>query len=78
MLATGIRFIGYRWLSTGLYLGLGWLVTGGVLYTIGAFVYAAKRPNISARFGFHELFHVLVLAGSLSHFWLMYRYLMFL
>ncbi len=34
------------------------MVVGGVLYTIGAVVYALKRPNFFPRwFGFHEIFH---------------------
>lgn len=56
--------------------GFGWLLTGGLFYTVGAVIYGTKWPNLSPRFGFHELFHLFVLAGSLSHFWLMYRYLM--
>jgi hemolysin III len=42
------------------------VAAGGVLYTIGAIVYALQRPNFAPNvFGFHELFHVLtVLAAS--------------
>jgi hemolysin III len=41
------------------------LLTGGLLYTLGAIVYALKRPNPSPRFfGFHEIFHAFVIAGS--------------
>jgi hemolysin III len=43
------------------------LVAGGVLYTIGAVVYARRWPNPSPRvFGFHEVFHSFVIAGSAS------------
>lgn len=57
--------------------GVGWLVTGGILYSIGAIIYATKWPNISFRlFGFHEIFHVFVILGSLCHFWLMFRYIL--
>lgn len=46
-----------------------WLVAGGLIYTLGAVVYATKRPNpLPAHFGFHEIWHLFVLAGSLSHF----------
>ncbi|MGE5623659.1 MAG: hemolysin III family protein, partial [Methanocella sp.] len=45
-------------------------------YTLGALIYGFKWPNLTPAFGFHELFHVFVLLGSLSHFWLMFRYLM--
>jgi hemolysin III len=42
------------------------LAAGGVCYSLGAVVYAARRPNPwPAVFGFHELFHVLVVAGAL-------------
>jgi hemolysin III len=44
------------------------LVLGGLLYTAGGIVYALRRPNPSPRyFGFHEVFHALVIAGSLVH-----------
>lgn len=59
--------------------GIAWLLIGGVFYTIGAVIYALKRPNpIPGRFGFHEIFHLFVLAGSASHFWLMYRYILWI
>ena len=41
---------------------------GGIFYTVGAVIYALKRPNFSDRFGFHELFHLFILAGSISHY----------
>ena len=42
---------------------------GGLLYTVGAVVYATKRPNPWPRtFGFHEVFHTLVIAAALVHF----------
>ena len=41
---------------------------GGVSYTVGAVLYAAKRPNFSPEFGFHELFHLFILGGSLLHY----------
>lgn len=47
-----------------------WLiVTGGVMYTLGAAVYALKWPRLSPRwFGFHELFHSFTIAGFAAHF----------
>lgn len=51
------------------------LFLGGFFYTVGAFVYSYKKPNISDVFGFHELFHILVLFGTMSHFWCIYLYL---
>lgn len=45
------------------------IVLGGVLYTVGAGVFAAKWPNPSPRwFGFHEVFHSFTIGGWLSHF----------
>jgi hemolysin III len=45
------------------------LMLGAVAYTIGALVYAFKKPNFSkSLFGFHELWHSLVLAGFVCHF----------
>jgi len=47
-----------------------WLVLlGGIAYTIGAVVYAARRPDPWPKwFGYHEIFHALTLVGALSHF----------
>jgi hemolysin III len=45
------------------------IATGGVLYTIGAVVYALRRPDPWPRvFGFHEVFHALVIAAAALHF----------
>ena len=42
---------------------------GGVLYTLGAVVYAAHRPDPApAVFGYHEVFHTLVVAAALAHY----------
>ena len=78
-----------RWLSTTLYVVVGWIVVffipdliegagagvvvlvalGGILYTIGAIVYAAKWPNPSLRtYGFHEVFHTLTVAAFAAHY----------
>ncbi len=43
------------------------LLLGGILYTLGAVVYARKRPDPFPRvFGFHEVFHLFVIAGSIA------------
>jgi hemolysin III len=56
--------------------GVTWLVAGGVTYTVGAVVYALKRPNPFPRvFGYHEIWHLFVLAGSAFHFVLIARYI---
>jgi hemolysin III len=50
-------------------LVLSLIVAGGVLYTIGAVVYATKWPQISDTwFGFHEMFHSFTIAAFASHF----------
>jgi hemolysin III len=51
------------------------LVAGGLSYTIGAVIYALKRPNlIPGVFGFHELWHVMVLAGYGFHYFLILNF----
>lgn len=54
---------------------LGWLLAGGVIYSIGAVIYALKRPNLRPGvFDAHALWHLFVLAGSACFFWLIVRY----
>ena len=81
-----------RWLSTVLYLAMGWLAIaflpqltqslpvgafvwlgiGGLLYTMGAVVYATQKLNFyPGVFGFHEVWHLFVLGGSSAHFAMM-------
>lgn len=83
------------WLSSVLYILLGWicvlaftpiinglsqaaflwLLTGGIIYTIGGVIYALKLPLFNKRhaaFGTHEIFHLFVMAGSICHFIVMY------
>lgn len=50
------------------------LIVGGVTYTLGATIYAFKWPDPFPRvFGYHEVFHVLVVLGSGFHFFLNYN-----
>ncbi|MEG0898846.1 MAG: hemolysin III family protein [Oscillospiraceae bacterium] len=56
--------------------GIVLLVLGGISYTIGGVIYAIKKPNISKTFGFHELFHVFVLLGSLFHYLIVVLYVL--
>jgi hemolysin III len=42
---------------------------GGGLYTLGALAYATRRPNpVPAVFGYHEIFHLLVIGAAVVHF----------
>ena len=88
-----------RWITTSLYLAMGWVViiaiypmitsfkaansfgsliwllAGGIFYTVGGVIYGLKKPNFNNKyFGFHELFHIFVMLGSLCHFWFIYTY----
>ena len=51
-------------------LTVAWLVlAGGVLYSIGALVYATRRPDPApASFGYHEVFHALVVVAAMAHY----------
>jgi len=59
------RAVGFRTLL--------WLLVGGVFYSLGAVIYGLKKPNlIPGWLGFHEIFHVFIIMGSLSHFYFVY------
>ena len=85
-----------RWLSTVVYVSMGWLIVfaiepaidtipagalwwllyGGLAYTVGAIVYATKKPDPWPRwFGFHEIWHLFVMVGAFCHFWAIAFYL---
>lgn len=52
---------------TGFQLGM--VLAGGIVYTIGGVVYALHRPNPwPATFGYHEVFHTLVVVGAALHY----------
>lgn len=54
-----------------------WLLSGGLLYTIGGVIYALKLKVFNAKhehFGSHEIFHLFIMAGSFCHFIFMYQY----
>jgi hemolysin III len=75
---TGFLYIGLGWLATialpqlvrGMTVPqLTLLVTGGLLYTAGAIVFASKRPDPRpAIFGFHEVWHAFMVAAAACHF----------
>lgn len=52
------------------------LILGGVLYTIGALAYALKKPYLKPEIiGYHEVFHLLVVAAAACHFSIIYQLL---
>lgn len=88
-----------KWVSSVLYIGMGWtcvlaftqilnalspaafgwLLAGGIIYTVGGIVYALKLPFFNTRhknFGSHEIFHLFVMGGSACHFILMYAFIL--
>jgi hemolysin III len=50
-------------------MGLYWLIAGGVLYTVGAGFYLARRIPYN-----HAVWHLFVLAGSAAHFVAVFKY----
>ena len=53
------------------------LVLGGILYTIGGLIYGVKPKFLSFKnWGFHEIFHMFILFGSLCHFLCVYLYVL--
>jgi hemolysin III len=71
-------YIALGWVSAAIFgelpaaigwLGVAGLAAGGLLYTLGAIVYASERPNPSPKvFGYHEVFHVLVVVAAALHY----------
>lgn len=52
------------------------LILGGIFYSAGAVIYATKRPRLNLQLvGFHEIFHILVLAGSITHYIMVLKFL---
>ena len=57
--------------------GFGWLLAGGIIYTIGGIIYALKIPWFDKKFknfGLHEIFHLFVMGGSICHYISLYAY----
>ena len=55
-----------------------WLLTGGIIYTVGGIIYALRLPIFNSKhknFGSHEIFHLFVMGGSMCHFVVMYALL---
>ena len=50
-------------------IGFGLILSGALLYTLGALVYARHRPDPRPTvFGYHEVFHLLVIAAAAAHY----------
>ncbi len=59
--------------------GIFWIVLGGAFYSLGAIVYARKQPDpYPGVFGFHEVWHLFVMAGSLCHYLAMFTTIQYL
>jgi len=75
---SSIMYVGMGWLALSFIgeihaalgsIGFGCLVAGGVVYSIGAVVYALKKPDpYPSVFGYHEIFHTLVIVAAIFHF----------
>lgn len=84
-----------RWLSTSIYIVMGWisifiigplskaispegvfyLALGGVFYTIGGIIYGLKPKCLNFKYlSFHDIFHIFVMLGSLTHFYCVFNY----
>jgi hemolysin III len=55
--------------------GFGLLAAGGAFYTVGAIVYARRRPDpVPGVFGYHEVFHACTVVGAALHFTVIMAY----
>lgn len=55
--------------------GLFWLLLSGACYTVGAVIFGFGHVKFHPKwFGMHEVWHLLVMAGSFFHFWFLLRY----
>jgi hemolysin III len=53
-----------------------WLFLGGLMYTFGAIIYITKKLDIKPGvFGFHEVWHIFVILGAFSHFFVVFRFI---
>ncbi|WMJ85079.1 PAQR family membrane homeostasis protein TrhA [Oscillospiraceae bacterium LTW-04] len=52
------------------------VAAGGLCYSAGAVIYILKRPVITKNFGFHEIFHLFILVGSLLHYLAVFFYVL--
>lgn len=85
---SSVIYIGMGWLCVFAFVpivhslspaGFGWLLAGGIIYTVGGIIYALKLPLFNSKhknFGSHEIFHLFVMGGSICHFIVMYFFVM--
>ena len=85
---SSILYIGMGWvcifaigklLHTLAPAAFGWLLAGGIIYTVGGVIYALKLSIFNGKhqnFGSHEIFHLFVMGGSLCHYIFMYAYVL--
>ena len=72
---SSVIYIGMGWLCVFAFVpivhslpsaGFGWLLAGGIIYTVGGIIYALKLPIFNSHhknFGSHEIFHLFVMGG---------------
>jgi hemolysin III len=80
-----LTYIGLGWVAIAVVsdmaaalsiLAMTLLGAGGIIYTIGGIIYATKKPNPwPSTFGYHELFHLLVILGVVCHYAVVALYL---
>lgn len=88
VIAQSIYINVWRWLTTLIYIimgwliliafgplmralpagGIFWLVAGGIIYSVGGVIYTLRKPNLFPRFGYHELWHAIVLIAAACHY----------
>ncbi|HEY8271545.1 MAG TPA: hemolysin III family protein [Pseudobdellovibrionaceae bacterium] len=55
-------------------MNISFMIAGGIIYTIGAVIYAIKKPNpFPKAFGYHEIFHILIMIAAIFHFIVIYE-----
>lgn len=70
-------FVIYPLYTSISFFGVFWLILGGISYTIGGVIYAIKPKILEFKYlGFHEIFHIFILLGSLFHFISVFFYLL--
>ena len=77
-------YIGMGWISVFIIIplyksialgGILLLLAGGISYTIGAIIYGLKPKALKFKnLGFHEIFHIFILIGSLCHYIAVFKY----